>query len=302
MLPTFPQFKKLELSDKQEVEKITSEHPPYSDFNFVSMWSWNIKDEMQVAQLHGNLVVRFTDYISGEPFYSFLGKNKVGETIKKLLHFSLAEELRPRVSLVPNHSLEVIESNEFKVEEDMDNFDYIYDLEEIAKFEGSKFQQKRNKTRNFLKSHGTAKIKILDLKDADVVKKILDLDKFWSENKIKKDANFKIKNELLATERFFQANFDEAVGVGIFVQDKLVGYSIFSILPKDKYSISHFTKADTNYKGVYDYLMHECAKILLEQGCLYLNHEQDLGIPGLRENKKSFMAKFLKKFVVSFPH
>ena len=47
MLPEFPQFKKLELSDKEEVEKFTSKFPPYSDFNFVSMWSWDIKGEMR---------------------------------------------------------------------------------------------------------------------------------------------------------------------------------------------------------------------------------------------------------------
>jgi len=48
MIPEFPQFKNLELTDKIDVEKFTSKFPPYSDFNFVSMWSWDIKGEMRM--------------------------------------------------------------------------------------------------------------------------------------------------------------------------------------------------------------------------------------------------------------
>ena len=57
MIPEFPKFKNLELSDKNDIEKFTSKFLPYSDFSFVSMWSWDIKGEMRIAQLNGNLVV-----------------------------------------------------------------------------------------------------------------------------------------------------------------------------------------------------------------------------------------------------
>jgi hypothetical protein len=49
MLPEFPKFKSIEISDKEDVEKITKKYPPYSDFNFVSMWSWDIKGDMRVS-------------------------------------------------------------------------------------------------------------------------------------------------------------------------------------------------------------------------------------------------------------
>ena len=88
MIPEFPQFKKLELSDRKDLEKFTSKFPPYSDFNFVSMWAWDTKGEMQISQLNGNLVVQFTDYINGKPFFSFLGDSLVLDTIKTLLDFS----------------------------------------------------------------------------------------------------------------------------------------------------------------------------------------------------------------------
>src|SRR6185436_18619332 len=105
MIPEFPEFKKLELTDKEEVEKFTSKFPPYSDFNFVSMWSWDIKGEMRLSMLNGNLVVRFTDYLTGELFYSFLGNSKVNETAEMLINFSRKEGLGAKLRLVPEDSI-----------------------------------------------------------------------------------------------------------------------------------------------------------------------------------------------------
>ena len=76
MLPEFPKFKSIDLTDKKEIEEINKKFPPYSDFNFVSMWCWDIKGEMHISILHDNLVVKFTDYLTGDPFFSFFGNNK----------------------------------------------------------------------------------------------------------------------------------------------------------------------------------------------------------------------------------
>src|SRR3989344_4278099 len=109
-LPEFPKFKNLELSDKEAIEKITHKFPPYSDFNFVSMWSWDVKGEMRVSTLHGNLVVRFTDYLTGQPFYSFLGDSKVNETAEALLQLSKEEGLKAELKLVPEDSIKKLDA------------------------------------------------------------------------------------------------------------------------------------------------------------------------------------------------
>ncbi len=54
MIPEFPNFKKLELSDREEVESVTNKFPPYSDFNFTSMWCWDINEDMRLSKLNGN--------------------------------------------------------------------------------------------------------------------------------------------------------------------------------------------------------------------------------------------------------
>ena len=101
MIPQFPKFKKLELSDKKDVEEFTLKYPPYSDHNFAGTWSWDVKDEMQISKLNNNYVIRFINYITGEPFYTFLGETKVNETAKELLEFSIKEKIKPQLELIP---------------------------------------------------------------------------------------------------------------------------------------------------------------------------------------------------------
>jgi uncharacterized protein len=300
MIPEFPAFKNIELSDKEEIERFTGQYPSYSDFNFISMWSWDTKSEMEVSQLNNNLVIMFTDYISGEPFFSFLGTNKVNETANELLEFSIEAGLKPRLSLVPEISTLDLDKSKFRIEKDEDNFDYVYDLKQISQYPGNKFSDKRRMVNNFLGKYADHKVEILDLREADFQIKVIGLNDLWLGNKVKEDANFKIKNEFVATRRFLKSSFEDIIAVGMFINDRLVGYSIFATLPHN-YAICHFCKADILFEGVYEYLMRESAKILLEKGCKLLNYEQDLGIPGLRQSKNSFRpVSFFKKYIIKF--
>jgi hypothetical protein len=301
MIPDFPKFKNIELSNKKDVEKFTSLYAPYSDFNFVSMWSWDVKGEMQISQLHDNLVVRFTDYLNGEPFFSLLGDKEPVETVKKLLGICQKGGCKSELDLIPEDCIEALEkAGVFSIEESRDHFDYIYDLAQISTYKGGQFAQKRTRVNQFIRNFPDIHIELLDLSDRETQLKIIELDTLWLESKIKRDPNFKVKNELLATLRFFEGNFTNVLGTGIHHKEELIGYSIFSILP-DKYAASHFCKANTKFSGAYDFLIRESAKILMEKGCLHLNYEQDLGLPGLRTSKTSFTTDFLKKYTVRFP-
>jgi hypothetical protein len=296
MIPEFPQFKKLELSDKNDVEKFTSKFPPYSDFNFVSMWSWDIKDGMLLSVLNNNLVVRFSDYLTGEFFYSFLGNNQVNETVKKLLELSKKEGLEMKLKLVPEDSLKGLDLNKFKTEEDRDNFDYIYDVSLISEYTGAKFSDKRSNVSSYLRKFLNIRTEILDLKNPSIQKGVIKLDEKWLKQKKEKNIDYDFNSsEIVAIEKFFQSEMLNIISIGIFDYKRLIGYSFFEILP-NKYCICHFAKADNLFKDTYDYLIKEGTEILKSRGCIFLNYEQDLGLRGLRKSKMSFRpVNFLKK-------
>jgi hypothetical protein len=301
MLPDFPEFKNLELDDKEAVEAITKKYPPYSDFNFISMWSWDIKHDLRLSILNGNLVVKFTDYITGKPFYSFLGDNEVNDTIEKLLELSKKEGLEPILKLVPEVCIKKLDLKKYQVEEDPNHSDYIYKNENLANFSGEKYKNKKYLFNKFKNLYKDINILVSDTIDEKTKNDILRLEKQWAQNKGEKIIDFDIKNETIAVEKFLSSEFKftktEFLFLCLYVEKELVGFSISSIINKE-YLLCHFTKGNIKYVGVYEYMLknYGANAVNIAQ---FMNYEQDLGLPGLRFSKNSFRpSSFLKKYVI----
>lgn len=301
MILEFPNFKPIELSDKGDVEKITNKFPPYSDFNFVSMFSWDIKGEMRISQLYGNLIVRFTDYITGEPFYSFLGSNKVNEVIDILLKLSLKEGINSKLKLVPEASLNGINRSRYTISEDRDHFDYILSLEKLSNYEKHRLRHHISHRRHFLESYSDIKTKVLDLKSVEHKVAVMSLTTIWMKNKIDQGKSFldhleeAVKRYLIVQEGFHE----HFISVGLFNNhEKLIAFTVNELIDQDHY-VCHFMKGDNSFRGIYSHLVCETSKILLKEGRKYINFEQDLGLANLRQSKKTFEpVDFLKKYIV----
>ena len=118
MLPRFPVFKELELADIADVQRYTARHAPFSDFNFASLWAWNVDNSVQLSELGGNLVVRFSDYLTGEAFYSLLGEHALDAAVRALIALSEEEKRQPRLKLVPEVVAARLDKDVFAVTED----------------------------------------------------------------------------------------------------------------------------------------------------------------------------------------
>lgn len=288
------------MQDKNTIEAIAKQYPPYSDYNFVSLWCYNTKNSVEISILNENLVIKFLDYFGIEHFYSFLGNKKTEETIDTLLTHSQKNNIAKELILIPEINLssdkKVFEN--FLITEDADNFDYILSVNEISKLTGNKFGPKRNFVNRFLKNYPEATVDIFDINDPKLQKQMEELFCTW-EKQTSRDRS-ETNNELVAILRLLESayNFD-LMCTGIFIKNHLIAYSIDEIL-KDNYGIIHFEKADTSYVGIFQYLKQQTAKHLDKLGCKYINYEQDLGIPGLRKAKQSWRPiGYLKKYTIS---
>ncbi len=298
MIPKFPDFKNLEQENKEEIQKITLKYPPYSDFNFTSMWCWDINKTTKVSSLNENLVIRFADYITGEPFYSFLGENEPNQTAKSLIELSIKEGLKPELRLMPEISTMHLNSEYFNIKEDIDNFDYIISVNHISTYTGSQFLSKRNYVNRFKKNYKHEN-RLVEVLSSDIKNNLLQLFKKWTY--IKGLSHLEFEHELEAFRRFLRV-CDQIKNIAIleiYIKEILVGFWVVEIV-SNKYAVSHFEKADTlAYKGIYPYMKQAMAIFLLERGILYVNLEQDLGIPGLRQAKSDYRpCTFLKKYSV----
>ena len=300
MIPIFPNFKKLELTDKEEVEKFTSKFPPYSDFNFTSLWAWDTDGERMISELNGNLVVRFTDYETCEPFLSFLGTTEPERTARELIRFAETSGISPVLRLVPEESIKDLSGSDLLVEEDRDNFDYIFSVSELANLQGIKFKGKRHLAGKFLREYPDISFELKKPNDPAMRKQIVSVFQDWTNKKIADKKAHDFEYEGMAIERLLQITNNKNLIVScIFLSDVMVGFSIDEILPS-RNTVSHFIKADISYQGIYDFLNKKLAQYLSSQGIIYWNWEQDLGIGYIKRSKMSYRpVNFLKKYKIS---
>ena len=300
MLPLYPTFKNPELEDKKSIEEITDNFPPYSDFNFVSLYSYNTDNDALITNLNDNLVIKFRDYITNEPFYSFIGNKKVTETAGELLKRAKKENAMNILQLIPESvvhaDIRLIE--DFDVKEDPDNFDYVLDVPEIASLEGEKYHNKRHAVNRFHADNPEHEVKILDVSDCKIQKEIIDLFDLWV--KVRNKNIEETEHEKKAIIRLIQAaNKLNLLAIGIYINNKMVGFAVAEIL-KNNYAIFHFIKANTEHKGIFESLYMLKAKELIKNQIKHWNIEQDLGIENLKKSKELWRpVGFLKKYIIT---
>lgn len=297
-LTKFPEFKYLELRDKNEVVNFTQNFPPYSDFNFTSLWTYNTEDDIQLSILNNNLVVRFRDYITNKHFYSFIGNSNASQTIATLLEFSKENGINPMLKLIPevnliNDSL----SNNFTIQEDPDNFDYILSVPEWSNLTESKYFKQRKTINRFSHQFPDCQIKTLDLQDNKTIKDMFQLFETWKNSKNREDSD----HERTAIKRAIaSASVLDIYAIGMYKDTVLIGY-IITDLSHSTYIQSHFSKYDPSYTGITNVLRNYLAKKLEVKGYTYMNIEQDLGILSIRMAKKICRpVNYLKKYIVTY--
>ncbi|MFA7422011.1 MAG: phosphatidylglycerol lysyltransferase domain-containing protein [Melioribacteraceae bacterium] len=305
MIPKFPNFKKIEINDKKYIDQFVANQKPYSDFNFTSLWVWDTDNERRFSELNNNLVIYFTDYVSGEPFLSFFGSNKVVETAQELIIFAKKNNIQTTLRLIPEEVVSDLKKSDlFSVVEDQNNFDYIFSTSQLSVFRGVKYKAKRRMVNKFSILYPNVVFKYEKSINFVLRKHIIDLLQKWT---VKKESNQKIEdldfeNEKKALLKILQMENKNLLIFTCFLGDNLIGFEIDEIL-QHKYAIAHFSKVNTLYSGVNDFLNMKLSQYLNNIGIEFCNWEQDLGIENLRKSKMSYCpVNFFKKYEVSLTY
>ncbi len=295
----FPIFEPLSIGHREHIEAIARQFDPYSDFNFTSLFAWNTSGSVATCMLNGNLVVRFEDYVTGKPFYSFLGSNDAAKTASALLSHMAKEGIEPEIKLLPHSSLGDMSADRFRITEDPDNHDYILSIERLISLSGSRVKANRNLVTRFQKSY-VAETRTLDLRDATTRESLTEFFLAWARRKNLPDES--VRNEFRAMSQALELSTAKPlIGLGVFVDGSLAGFTISERL-HGPHGMLHFEKADpTRCVGIYQYLMRETALSLAATGCEYLNYQQDLGLQGLKTCKRGFHpSHYLRKYRVAW--
>jgi hypothetical protein len=291
--PIFPKFKIVELSDKNDIDEITNAFQPYCDFNFSNIHNWSDPNNPTTYSIHNrNLIIKMVDFTTDRKIVSFLGKNKSLETALLLLKNN--EEL----TMVPESSVsdKMRYESELIIEEDISNHDYILSLPDMVRLEGRKFKYKRRSINDFLRLYPNHKVSTIDISGKKAPDDLFDFLKRWKH--LKRVSDEDTQREYIALERLIKnSKYYKMLNVGIYEGKNLIAFTINEI--KGEYAMGGFGKSDYTFNGLSDYMEYATAKILLMANCQFLNYEQDLGIPGLREHKSSWHPiTMLKKYKI----
>ncbi|MBI2414587.1 DUF2156 domain-containing protein [candidate division WWE3 bacterium] len=291
--PTYPKFKIVSLDDYDIFSEFESKFPAYSDFNLLSVLSWNVTGLNSYSILNGNLVLRIKDYLGEGFLHSVLGDNNMDMTMKTLL-YDLGD-----LFFVPETSINSLKNkSDFNIESNRDNDDYVLSTELVTKLDGAKFRDLRQDVAKFKRLYPSYEVKLIDLQDKHSITEVTNLNGDWFKHK-----SFDLKKqdeEHVIYQAFFKYYREfNCINLGIFIDSKLSAYVFSEVIPS-KMVIAHFSVSSKEFVCSSKTLFYETCSYLDKCGYKYLNLEQDTGLAGLRKLKLSFNPEyFLKKFNVS---
>ncbi len=302
MIPKFPALKNLELSDKEEIEKYTSAFPPYAEYQFTTMCCWEIHQPFQLSIINGNLLLKQTNCLTGEYFLSLVGLNNLSQTIKEVFSFLSLHKLLPVLRCMPEEMTSQLDRSQFRITEDRDNFDYIFDVTELFHAKGNGYKAYRHKSSTFIINYPGIDTRQINLAKNKIKDEIIRLFEKWTKNKEADQKKCEPSCELKALHKLLASahEFKTLATLGIYDKEEMIAFSINDI-NDEKYITGLFWKANTDYKGIYQYLMNEIVKFSQCREIEFLNWESDLGIASLRKSKLNLRpAFFLKKYTIEF--
>lgn len=262
---------------------------PLCDYAFANLYGWREYYDTRWAILGDNtLVISFVNNRYHHPVYMLphcaLTESRI-KAIEELKLFT-ANRGEPLIffGVTPHcsESLEELFPREYAfIWEDM-SIDYIYTREKLVGLKGKKLQAKRNHINKFNKLYPTATYESLDPNCIDEYLHFVDS---WLEKDERADSGLLAENQMIHRLLEGMEVLDLLGGI-LRVEGKIVALTIASYINSEVVDV-HIEKADTAFEGSYTKINNEFAKALPES-VLYLNREEDLGIPGLRKAKESY--------------
>lgn len=287
----YPLFSPVNMAMREELETIFSKlFDGVSEFTFLNLYLFRKTYNYTVSKYKNMLVINGS--YKNIPFFmipsGMLELEIVSEELKKGLRWSHIS-----TSLLEDNKDFFAKDFLKKVEEDRNNFDYVYLRESLIKLEGKELHKKKTHINNFEKSYTNIEIREL-IKDN--ISDAFNVLEEWKKNRKEQDiADYEEAKEALC---LLNANFS-LKGILVYVEKQPVAWTLAEILKDKKTAVVLFEKALSSYKGSFQYINYAFASFLNED-IEYINREQDLGDEGLRQAKMTYRPiKFVKKYMVS---
>lgn len=288
-IPQYPEFAPIDLS------MIDFMHPAFnllkdgvSEFTFANLYLFRHTYDYRVAELPGGGLV-ITGVKEGKKFFYLpccVASSKIFDEL--MLGHDFMKNLSE--SQAVQHRIE-LEARGYIVQEDRDNFDYLYLRTDLAELTGREYHKKRNLVNGFISSYECEQ---KPLRKENVGDALAVLDEWRKAKGV--DGDYRAAREGL--ELFEELGMRGAV---YYIEGQPVGWCLGEPLAKGTMFAVHFEKACDRYKGIYQFINQAFAQSLPAYFKL-VNREQDLGNEGLRQAKMTYRPSgFVRKYRIIHP-
>jgi len=287
-IPSYPEFAPLSLEMAREISPHLVQLPDgVSEFSFAGLYLFRYRYDYRVSICDNVLVV--SGALDGKRFFITPCCTTTIETVRCLFEDHDEWKLISPAFLEKNSK--VISGMGLTVDEDRDNFDYLYLRTDLATLSGKKYHKKKNHVNAFELSYPGFSLKPLDLStraDASAV-----LESWVAREPHPEETDYRAAKEALELLDQF-----DMIGLVLYVDGFPVAWTLAETVAGGRMSAVHFEKARTDYRGAYQYINYAFAQSLPES-IEFINREQDLGDEGMRQAKMTYRpAGFVQKFRV----
>ena len=275
-----PDINPLTLADRSLVSGYLRTYPPeISEHTFTNLFIWQPSRPILFAEIDNSLV--FLVNAAGEKGKYILFGPPVGGISIPAVFSAFDADIIGAVR-IPDRAVENLPAPDFVLNPDRDNADYVYQVVDLAELAGRRFAKKRNHIKQCLNSHSCEYVPIT----AELIAECETMQENWC-NTRDCGRNPGLCNEANAIAETF-AHFNEfgLLGGSIRVNGTIQAYAIAEELFPGT-AVWHFEKAMADIPGLGQLITQWFSKYGLS-GFDYVNREQDLGIPGMRQAKESY--------------
>ncbi|MFX1337720.1 MAG: DUF2156 domain-containing protein [Promethearchaeota archaeon] len=298
--------KPIEITDKYIFDDYFRRFPPnISELTFTNLFIWRSHYEFRFSEWNNHLLIFSENYLKKYNTCAICPDNvfflpPIGSNPLKIIRelFETIEDLE--IHRVPEHITEKINDNDefsdlnIEIFEDRNNWDYVYDKEEITNLIGNKHRQNRRWLNKFLEAYNYE----FNLLSEEWIDKCKELQLKWCLQRGCHEDESLLEEQKAINEALDNFNNLDYKGAIICVGNECAAYTFGEMLNSDTLVV-HIEKAHMQYEGSYQAINNLFLKNCCEDA-QFVNREQDLGISGLRRAKESYKPHHMVKKSIIF--
>lgn len=285
-IPAYPEFAPISLEMAREISPHLVKLPDgVSEFSFAGLYLFRRRYDYRVSAFPHCIVV--SGEYGGSRFFVTPCCSTGADVVRELFRTHDKWKLISPDYLAKNRPM--MESLGYAIEEDRDNFDYVYLRSELATLSGKKFHKKKNHVNAFELAYPDHSIRPLTVETREDALGVL-------ESWVSHEANPDDTDYRAAKEALELLNQFAMTGLVLYVGGVAVAWTLAETVADGKMAAVHFEKARVEFKGAYQYINYAFAQTLPES-VEFVNREQDLGDEGMRQAKLTYRpVGFVEKY------